>query len=368
MIYLASLIALVAGGYQLVSLIASLGHLLRREKPSGFAPPVSILKPVRGRDPHFREAILSHAAQDYPEFEILFGVSDPLDPAVKDIHRLAAEFPQVPIRLIAAASEAPNGKVGVLQRLARAARHPVLLVNDSDIHVPPGYLRRVVAPLEDAGNGLVTCLYRANADGAPGCWEALGIATDFAPSTLVAPLAGVREFGLGSTLVFRAADLERVGGFEAIAGYLADDYQLSKRITSLGLRVVMSQVVVETSLGDRSWAEVWKHQLRWARTIRVSRGDGYAGLPVTHAGLWALLMAAAGWWQLALPLAGLRMVAAHAAGVAVLRSRVAVRWFWLAPLWDVWAFAVWCAGLAGDTVEWRGTLLKLSKDGRIVPT
>ena len=124
---------------------------------------------------------------------------------------------------------------------------------------------------------------------------------------LVAPLVGVREFGLGSTLVFRAADLARIGGFAALADYLADDYQLARHITGLGKRAVLAKPVVETVLGDQTWAGVWRHQVRWARTIRVSRGGGYLGLPVTHAGLWIALCLAAGLWWLAAPLAGLRI-------------------------------------------------------------
>jgi ceramide glucosyltransferase len=360
--------AAVAGLYQLVSLLAALQHLARREYPPGFTPPVSILKPVRGRDPHFYEAIRSHAAQDYPEFEILFGVSDPADAAVADIRRLQAEFPGRPIHLLVSETRCPNPKVGVLVDLARRARHPFLLVSDSDIRVDDGsYLARVVRPLAHPGTGISTCLYRAGAESLAGRWEALGIATDFAPSVLVAPLAGVREFGLGATLVFRAADLARIGGFETLAGYLADDYQLARHITRLGTRAVLAKTVVETFLGGPGWAAVWRHQVRWARTIRVSRGGGYLGLPITHAGLWIAFCAAAGLGWPAVALAALRIAAGLATGWGVLRSRVALVAWPLIPLWDLWAFAVWCAGLAGRSVDWRGLRLRLDREGKILP-
>ena len=309
------------------------------------SPPVSILKPVRGLDPHFYEAIRSHAEQEYPGgFELLFGVADAADPSVAVIERLAAAYPQQAIRVIHARTAAPNAKVGVLIDLANEARHPVLLVNDSDILVPAGYLRDVVAPLADPGVGIVTCLYRARGDSLSARWEALGIAIDFAPSVLVAPLVGVREFGLGATLVFRRQDLQRIGGFATLAAYLADDYQLARHLTQLGLRSHMSAVVVDTALGDDTWAGVWAHQVRWARTIRVSRGDGYLGLPTTHAGVWALLALISGFPLLALVTVLIRCVSAAAVGVGVLRSPVARAAFWLAPLWDLWAFAVWIAG------------------------
>jgi hypothetical protein len=189
---------------------------------------------VRGADPGFYEAIRSQAIQDHPQFEILFGIRDPADPAANEIQRLIQDFPTIPIRLILCSQDAPNGKVGVLMDLAREARHPLLIVSDSDITVPPGYLQNVTSPLADPSIGLVTCLYRAEADNLPSRFEALAIATDFAPSTLVAPFVGVSEFGLGSTLAFRRADLDRIGGFAAIADYLADDYQLGRKLHRIG--------------------------------------------------------------------------------------------------------------------------------------
>ncbi len=184
--------------------------------------------------------------------------------------------------------------------LAKEARNAILIVNDSDISVPAGYLADVTAPLQDPGIGLVTCLYRAETYDWPSRFESLAIATDFAPSTLVAPLFGVSEFGLGSTLAFRKSDLDAIGGFASVAGYLADDYQLGARLHSLGRRNILSHVVVSTRLSAASWRAAWRHQLRWARTIRLSRGAGYAGLPITFATLWAAVAAICGlWWTAA---------------------------------------------------------------------
>jgi len=362
-------IAVIAGGYQLFAILAIVRHLMSRESSSGFRPPVSILKPIRGLDPGFAEAIRSHAVQDYPEFEILFGVGDPTDPAVAEIERLQLDFPRIPIRLIVGAEPAANGKVGVLMRLQREARFPILLVNDSDIVVPGGYLRRVVEPLENPGIGLVTCLYRAEADTLAARWEALGIATDFAPSTLVAPFVGVSEFGLGSTLAFRREDLEAIGGFKAVADYLADDYQIGCRIHALGRRNVISKVVVATRMHGgpgASWKAVWEHQLRWARTVRVSRPGGYAGLPVTHASLWALVLALCGQFWLAAIVLALRYAMAVASGWFVLRSADVFKLWFLIPFRDLCGTAVWASGLFGSRVKWRGLTLKLTRDGRIV--
>jgi ceramide glucosyltransferase len=186
------------------------------------------------------------------------------------------------------------------------------------------------------------------------------------PSTLVAQFLGVREFGLGSTLAFRAADLERAGGFKTLASYLADDYQLARRITSLGTRALLSSYVVETSLGDATWTGIWRHQLRWARTIRLSKAAGHAGLPLTHAGLWALIAAISGAWLPALLLLALRTASAFFSGALVLRSALAADFCALSPLWDLYSFAIWAASYTGRTVRWRDRVLKIGSNGRIV--
>ena len=365
-----SLLFLPAVAYQVLAIAAGVRHLRQRHlaKKSAmvpFEPGVSVLKPISGLDPNTYEAFVSQAKQNYPLFEILFGVRDPSDPAVAEIHRLQREFPQISIRLIYSSQEAANGKVGVLMDLARHAQYPVWVVNDSDIKVTPAYLRTVVAPLSDDSVGVVTCPYRATPHTLAAAWEALGIAVDFMPSALVAPLAGVREFGFGSTLVFRAKDLEKAGGFAVLADYLADDYQLAKRITGLQKRAVLSTYTVETALNDASWRGIWRHQLRWARTIRLSKGGGYAGLPLTHAGLWAIMAILSGEPVAARVLVGLRVLSGLVTGGFVLKSPLGATLCWLSPVWDLYAFAVWISSYSSNEVIWRHRVLTVDSDGRI---
>ncbi|MCU1238507.1 MAG: glycosyl transferase, family 2 [Candidatus Solibacter sp.] len=329
-------------------------------------PPLSILKPVHGRDPQFYDAIRSHATQDYPEFEILFGTTNADDPGLPEIRRLQRDFPERRIEVVTVRTDAPNAKVGVLEELAKRARYPLLLVNDSDIVVEPGYLRAVTAPLADPAIGMVTCLYRAAAQSWPSRSEALGIATEFAPSVMVARLLGLAGFALGSTMVFRAESLARIGGFAAIKNYLADDYQLGCRIAGLGYQVAFAPVVVETDLGAEGWRATWRHQLRWSRTIRVSRPSGYYGYVVTHATLWSLVALAAHQWQAAALAMTLRMIAGIWIGAGILRDGKVLRDCWMIPLRDLFGFAVWAGGVFGDTVQWRDRELKLRPDGRIL--
>ena len=364
------LVFLPAVLYQLFALAAGLERLFRMRyrrhygEPD-FRPAISVLKPVRGLDPNTYEAFASQARQDYPEFELLFGVRDEKDPAVAAIRRLQAEFRHIPIHLILCSTEAPNGKVASLIDLAKHARHPVWVLNDGDIQVTNRYLAEVVAPLADKSIGVVTCPYRAQAHSPATVWEALGIATDFIPSTFVAQALGVREFGFGSTLAFRAADLAAAGGFAAVSDYLADDYQLAKQISQQGKRALLSTYTVETSLGEDSWSGAWRHQLRWARTIRASKGAGYLGLPFTHAGVWALLALSCGAFLPATVLILCRISSALATGWFALRSGIAKKLFWLAPLWDCYAFAVWIASYAGNRVHWRDRLLRIDRYGKI---
>jgi ceramide glucosyltransferase len=374
-IWLAAVPAVASAAYYFLVIVAAAKWRLPGPDPQnqrvprpapGPRLPLSILKPIYGRDPQFYEAIFSHAVQEYPEFEILFGVGDPMDPALDDIRRLQHEFPRRRIEIVVAPTDAPNAKAGVLAELARRARYPLLLVNDSDIVVDPGYFMAVAAPLDNPGIGLVTCLYRARAQSWASRSEALGIATEFAPGVLVARLLGVSEFALGSTMVFRAETLRRIGGFQAIANYLADDYQLGLRISQLGLRIEFAPVVVETDLGAGSWAQTWRRQLRWSRTIRVSRPSGYCGYVVTHATLWALVAMAGGqWWAVWLAM-GVRMLAGVVVGAVILQDRNVLRDSWLMPLRDLFGFAVWVAGLFGHSVQWRDRKLRLRPDGRIL--
>jgi ceramide glucosyltransferase len=355
-------LAVASAAYHALALFTGLRKSVVRQTLS---PAISILKPVRGRDDRFLEAIRSHARQDYPEYEILFGTSDPNDPARADIESLIAEFPKLSIRLISVETDAPNTKVGVLEKLAEQARFPVLLINDSDILVEPDYLTQAVAPLADEHVGLVTCLYRGSGGSLAARAEALGIATEFAPSVLVARQIGFHEFAMGSTLALRASDVARIGGFRVIRDFLADDYQLGKQITALGLTVVLGNPVVETSLGSGSWSDVWKHQLRWSRTIRISRAAGYFGYIITVTLLWSVAAALAGFVWLAAATYLMRWLSGLVVAGLVLKDRESVERWWWVPARDLFGLAVWVAGTWGREVEWRGKKMSIDREGRI---
>ncbi len=345
-------------------------------------PPVSILKPLKGVDPEIWESFCSHCEQEYPQFQIqmIFGVSDPADPAIEVVRKLQSKYSKLAIELMVCDRVlGTNIKVSNLVQMLPAARHELLLVNDSDIRVPADYLRRVITPLADNSVGLVTCLYRGVAGPTVASptlgsrLEALGISTDFVPGVLSARfLEKGLHFGLGSTLAFRRRDLEAIGGFETLLDYLADDYELGRRIASTGKKVELSAATVTTFLPAYTLRQFFQHQLRWSRTIRDARRWGYAGLLFTFGLPWALLTllttrgALWGWGLFALTLA-LRLAGGFVAAEAVLHDRQVLRNIFLLPLRDLIAPLVWAAGFMGNRIHWRGEVFDL-KDGRLTIT
>ena len=368
--------------YYLICLWSAAAFIRRRKAGEGARPtlplslpPVSILKPLKGTDPDIYESFRSHCLQDYPEYEIVFAVSDPDDPAVESVQRLQQEFPLRTIRLVVASEKlGANVKVSNLEQMAPTASYEYLLVNDSDIRVEADYLHRVIAPLLDERVGMVTCLYRGVAAPTMGSQlEALGISTDFCAGVLVArQLEGGLRFGLGSTLAFRRAQLKKIGGFRAIVDFLADDYELGRRIAGLGLSVQLSDAVVETHLPAYDLRGFLAHQLRWARGVRDARTAGYIGLAFTFGLMWGLiaLIASSGarWaWAVLGVTVLLRFAVALAVGRAVLGDRQVVRQLWLLPVRDLIGVAVWMASFAGHTVTWRGDRFEL-RNGKLTRT
>lgn len=341
----------------------------RGTKGGTWAPPVSILKPLRGTDPQMYESFRSHCLLNYPEYEILFAVHDSNDAAVMLVERLKLEFPERKIRLLVFPKAlGTNIKVSNLAQMAPLAQYEYLVVNDSDIRVEPDYLRRIMAPFVGEQVGMATCLYRGVAgETIASELEALGISTDFCAGVLMAHVVeGDVRFGLGSTMALRKHDLEGIGGFDSIVDYLADDYELGARIAGSGKRVQIADTVVETFLPAYSWRDFARHQLRWARGIRDSRPWGYLGLALTHALPWAvltvLLARGTGWaWILLGTALAVRLAVAFAVGESVLCDKQVRKLWWLIPLRDCLALILWAAAYTGRTVHWRGDRFLLKK-------
>jgi len=347
-----------------------------------FAPDVSILKPVKGADERMYAGFVSHCRQEYTgQFEIVFGVGSLADAAVAEVERLRVEFPNVSIRLVECPERlGTSGKVSNLVQMLREARFEHVLINDSDIFVGPRYLERVMGSFAEKNVGMVTAPYIGRAlgkgplhDGGITVWsrlESLGISTDFVPGVLTArKLEGGIRFGLGSTLATTKTVLAKIGGLEGLVESLADDYEMGARIAAAGLRVELSDEVVETTVPAYGLRGCWEHQMRWARSTRDSRKWGYVGLGVTYAVPWAVgACIASGFelWSFSLLSIVLlaRVAVALSVGVGILRDGQVLRDIWLLPVRDFFALAVWAWSFAGDTVVWRGERFRL-RNGRM---
>lgn len=364
---------LCALAYYLICLWSALSLLRQKETAAtGALPAVSILKPLRGADPELYQALRSHCAQDYPEYEVILGVGDAADPAVPVAEQLAREFPGRVRLVICPEALGANRKVSNLIQMLAQARHGHLLINDSDIHVPPDYLRRIFAHFEDPAVGMVTCLYRGRAGATLGSrLEALGISADFIPGVLAArQLEGI-HFGLGCTLAMSRNALDAIGGFQPIVDYLADDYELGYRISKNGMRVGLSRLVVETHVPGYTLGRYFEHQLRWARTVRNARPASYFGMALGFGQTWALaallLSRFAPWaWGLLGVTVLMRWGMALVVGVGVLGDRQLGSGFWLIPLRDFLSLLVWFGSYAGRRIRWRGDDFILEK-GKLRP-
>ncbi len=345
-----------------------------------FHPPVSILKPICGLDGEAYENLASFCQQDYPEYQIIFAVLESEDPSIEVVQKIIHYFPDLDIQLVVgdASGDLIQGTIGTnlkvsnLANAATEAKHDILLIADSDIRVGRDYLRRVIQPLQDSDVGVVTCPYRSLAQAWVAILEAIGTATEFHAGVLVSnQLEGIK-FALGSTIVIRKEILEAIGGFPVIADYLADDFQLGYLPAQAGYKVVLSEYVVEHVLATSTLADSIKRQIRWARCIRVSRPWGYLGLIFTHGTTTSLLFlittggSILGWALLGITWI-MRLAMAWVVGVKILKDSLAKKFLWLVPLRDLISFTFWCYSFVGNTIEWRGRRLRLTKGGKLVP-
>ncbi len=340
--------------------------------PMDFAPPVSILKPIHGLDRESYENYASFCNQDYAEFEILFCVGDERDAAVPAIEKIIADFPQRSIRLLIGSEPlGTSDKVNKLCRLVREARHDTVIVSDSDVRVEPDFLRAVVWPLSNSEVGGVTCLYRGLTDGGFAAdLEALGNSADFAPGVLVARLFGGLDFMLGAVMATTKKHLAEIGGFESLADYFCDDYELGNRIAARGYRVELSRFPVDIVYPRETIGDAFRHQLRWNLSIRYSRPWGHLGLIFSNALPWAVLIGALVTWRVAAVYFAcaliFRVTMAISVGLRGMRDRLVRRNLWMLPLRDAFAFVVWLASFFPQRIHWRDRQFRI-RDKRLIP-
>ena len=365
--------ALVAGSwvYCVLTVVAAIRY--RQVKPgrARSLPPISILKPLAGVDEGLDANLASFFAQEYPEFEILFAVRDAADPAVAMVKKLSARFPEIPARLIVTGEPPyPNAKVYSLDLMLQDARYDLVVMSDSDIRVTPEMLRTIAAEFADPAIALATCPYRAVPGNSP--WstlEAVGLNTEFLGGVLVARMLDGMKFALGPTIAARRNVLQRIGGFDRLKDYLAEDFVMGKLVAESGAGVILSSYVIEHRIGSQGLLANLRHRLRWNRSTRRSRPWGYAGQLFTNPLPLAMLLCALRplWWQMLAVTALLRAASMLAVAAYVLRDPLTRRLWWLVPVQDVLSFIVWAAGFFGNTIVWRGRKYDLQPDGTFEP-
>ncbi|HMX24819.1 MAG TPA: bacteriohopanetetrol glucosamine biosynthesis glycosyltransferase HpnI [Blastocatellia bacterium] len=372
------LAVMTAGGaaYCLIALF-SVRRLRRKMQAASTAtvptPPMSLLKPLRGAEAGLEEYLTTFFQQDYPTYEILFAVREESDPAVAVVNRLRQRFPAIPVKLLLTGQPPyANAKVYSMEKMAEAAAHSLLIITDSDASVAPDYLLAMAREFASPKVGAVTNLYR----GVPGrdFWsrlEALGMSTEFMAGVVVAERMEGMKFALGPSMAISKECLLAIGGFAAMADYLADDFVLGHWSAEAGYEVRLSAHVINHHASTVGFLETFKHRLRWNRSSRYSRPSGYYGQGFTYFLPWTILLFlfAPAAWSLAVLLIvlGLRGWLALELGLKLLGDKTVSGSLWLVPLQDAISFATWLGGLKGREIIWRNERYRLHKGGRFAP-
>jgi ceramide glucosyltransferase len=369
--------------YLALTLIASVRHLRRAAvahaaataTPSFSLPPVTIFKPVHGMEEQLAANLESFFQQDYPDYEVIFGVRDADNPAAKVAEEIRARYPRVPSRLIVSGPPAwPNAKVFSLDKMIAASSRSYFIISDSDVRVAPDFLRNTIPPLLDPKVGLVTCMYR----GIPAAdfWsslEALGLSVEMSSGVMVADMMGGMRYALGPAMAVRRDSIDAIGGISAVADYYSDDFELGNRIWAKGYQVILSHHIVRNVLTSRSALRTLGDQLRWMKSTRYSRPAGHAGTGLTYAvpfGILGLLAAGAlGHWTLGWELLAIacvnRVIQSVVVGWSVARDPRAVGFGWLYPVRDLFGFVAWALSYTSRDFYWRGETYRFGKGGRI---
>ena len=344
----------------------------RFAKPQSF-PGVTLLKPLKGREQPTEACLRSWLVQDYPgPVQLLLAVASQQDPVCELVKRLLQEFPKADAQLIVCGPlTGTNLKVSKLMQLEPLSKHELLVVSDADVKVSPDFLSNVVVPLEDPQAGLVNCFYElANPTTLAMNWEAVAINADFWSQVLQSQSLKPLDFALGAVMATRKQLLAKIGGFAGLANCLADDYQLGKRIAGLGSEIVLCSVVVECWSEPMTWKAVWKHQLRWARTIRVCQSLPYFFSILSNATLWPVLFLCVshGRPELIFVLSCLLVRVTTALNLQARLTQKPVQLL-EAPIVlakDILQTAIWFLAFMGNRIEWRGEKMRLRPDGTLV--
>ena len=370
----AAAFALTAAGLTYTAAeIVGMRRFRRRAQPPrpGVLPPITILKPLHGDEPQLYENLRSFCEQAYPQYQVIFGARDPRDPALDVARRLVQEFPDRDLSVVAGESDerAANPKIANLLGMIGGAKHDLLVIVDSDIRVGADYLAAVAAAFRDPQVGAATCLYGGvPLDGIVPQLGATIVNDHFMASVLVAMMIEPLAYTFGATMAVRREALERIGGLDALAGHIGDDFMLGKLVSEAGFEVALCPYVVRMTVADPDIRTLWLHHLRWQRTVRASRPRGFAGSLVTY----VLPLACVSALLSRSPIAGGAVLASAAALRAIVHDEARKTFApetrlspWLIPAADALVFATWVGSFFSSDVTWRGDRYEIQEGGRL---
>lgn len=362
------LLAVAATTYSVIAALAVRSSVRPANPNQRNNPAVTLLKPLCGAETETYDCLRSFCEQDYPEFQVIFGIADPNDPVVAIAQRLQTEFPKRDVQIVIDCSQhGSSRKVSNLINMMQRARHDYLVLSDSDVRVTPDYIAEVVAPLSDPDVGIVTCPYRGVAR--RGAWsrlESLFINDWFMPSVHVAAMAGSRAFAFGATIALRREVLASIGGFQSIVNQLADDYRLGELTRRRGLRTVLSNMTVDIDIARRGFTEFVEHELRWLCTIRTLRPIAYSFCFVTFTLPVALIAA----WlakgsQIAIGMLAIAAVARFSLHLQTRQRGAPTAQLLMVPFRDALSLGLWSWSFVIRRVRWRNDHFHLSRDGSV---
>jgi ceramide glucosyltransferase len=366
--WLAVVVALCGIAYAAATVWA-IGRFGPAARGASAFPAVTVLKPLHGTEPDLRANLESFCSQDYPgRVQFVFGVQASNDAAIPVVEALKAEYPDLDIALVCSGARAANPKIANLIGMLPHARHEILVLSDSDIGVAPDYLRAVVGSLEQPGVGAVTCCYVGRArDNVWSRMAAMGIDYQFLPGVILGLALGLARPCFGSTIALSKRILREIGGFEAFAEELADDYEIGRAVRSYGYDVAISSTVVTHSCPEASAGAFFHHELRWARTIRAVEPFGYAGGVVTH----MVPISVIGALFLGFAHASVMVVLAAFVARVAMKGQIDRRFgsglpVWLLPFWDVLSFAIFANAFFARRIDWRGQQFQLDRTGILI--
>lgn len=368
----------VAGGsvYAVLCLIAVAimrGRTHKAPGKSSFTPAVTMLKPVHGFEKNLRENLRSACLQDYPECQVVFSVQEPTDAAIPLIHEIQQEFGPERITLVIEKCWAgSNGKINNMIVGLRRAKHDVLVISDSDVRLKPDYLRTIVAPLADPQVGCACTLYKG---ACASRWfekmELLTLNADFMTSVIFAHVTGASKFCLGASAALHRSTLDKIGGLEALADYLVEDYEMGRRIWVSGKKIAVIPYFVDTMVDLKTPSQWWNHQVYWDQNTRAARPLALFATILVRSIPFALLYSAMRLFDATSLIVLTTALAVRLATSAIIlgwgfRDREGLRSLWLLAFRDIAALVSWFLAIVKRTTIWRGNKFILTRDGRLV--